>query len=88
LPVVAALTSGSAAAEELAELYHREQPLSNAELVHTAELIDLAGGRAWSRAQADHLLAEAMRHLHSADPTERAATELEALARLVTRRDH
>jgi geranylgeranyl diphosphate synthase type I len=88
LPVVAALTSGTTAAHELAELYHREQPLSDADLVHAAELIDLAGGRAWSLAQADHLLAEALRQLRSAGPIERAAAELEGLARLVTRRDH
>jgi geranylgeranyl diphosphate synthase type I len=88
LPVVAALTSGTAAANELAALYHREQPLSDADLVHAAKLIDLAGGRAWSQSQADQLLAGALRHLRSAQPIQRAAAELEGLARLVTRRDH
>jgi geranylgeranyl diphosphate synthase type I len=88
LPVVAALTSGTAAGDELAELYHRERPLTDPDLVHAAELIDLAGGRAWSQAQADHLLSEALGRLRSARPTLRAAAELEALARLVTRRDH
>jgi geranylgeranyl diphosphate synthase, type I len=88
LPVVAALTSGTQAGRELAALYHRDQPLSDADLARAAQLIDLAGGRAWSQAQADDLLAQALRHLHLAGPAPRAAAELSALARLATRRDH
>jgi geranylgeranyl diphosphate synthase, type I len=88
LPVVAALTSGTPAGRELAELYQREQPLSGSDLIRAAELIDRAGGRAWSQAHADALLARALGHIRSAAPMTRAATELEALARLVTRRDH
>lgn len=88
LPVVAALISNTLAAGELAWLYHRDQPLSDADLVHAAELIDIAGGRAWSQAQADDLLAGALRQLGLADPIAQAAAELGALARLVTRRDH
>lgn len=38
LPVVAALGSGSAAGAELAALYRSQQPLSDAELEHAAEL--------------------------------------------------
>jgi geranylgeranyl diphosphate synthase type I len=88
LPVVAALTSSTAAGRELAELYRRESPLSTGELVHAAELVDLAGGRAWSEAQTKYLLAKALRHLRSVGPAEPAAGELAALARLATRRDH
>jgi geranylgeranyl diphosphate synthase type I len=88
LPVVAALTSGTPAGPELAELYQRDQPLSDNDLVHAAELIELAGGRAWSQSQIDDLLARAMRELQSASPTPRAAAELGALARLATHRDH
>jgi geranylgeranyl diphosphate synthase type I len=87
MPVVAALTSDTPAGRELAALYHRDQALTGAELTHAAELIDLAGGRAWSQAQADDLLGRAMHHLRSAGPTARAAAELGALARLATRRD-
>jgi geranylgeranyl diphosphate synthase type I len=87
LPVVAALCSGTAAGDELAQLYHRDQPLSDADLVHAAELIDLADGRAWSQAHADHQLAEALHRLYAARPQEQAAAELEGLARLVTRHD-
>jgi geranylgeranyl diphosphate synthase type I len=88
LPVVAALSSGTPAGRELAALYRRDRPLSGAELVHAAELIDLAGGHAWSQAQVDDLLAQALGHLGSAAPPARAAEELGALARLATRRDH
>ncbi len=91
LPVVAALTSctltlGTLAGSELAKLYHRDQPLSDTDLVRAAELIDIAGGRAWSQAQVDDLLAQAMRDLQSASPAPRAARELGALARLATHR--
>jgi geranylgeranyl diphosphate synthase, type I len=91
LPVVAALTSGTPAGHELAVLYHRQAPLSGAELVDAAELIELAGGRAWSQTQVDDLLAQAMRQLPPASPptpAARAVAELGALARLATHRDH
>ena len=87
-PVVAALTSQTPAGRELVALYHRDQPLSGTDAAHAAELIDAAGGRAWSQAQADELVAQAMRELHCASPAPRAAAELGALARLATHRDH
>ncbi|MEV8632172.1 family 2 encapsulin nanocompartment cargo protein polyprenyl transferase [Streptosporangium sp. NPDC051023] len=87
LPVVAALASPTPAGRELAGLYHREHPLTDADLVHAAGLVDAVGGRAWSQAQADELLARALRHLHAASSMARPAAELGALARLVTRRD-
>ncbi|HSL09184.1 MAG TPA: family 2 encapsulin nanocompartment cargo protein polyprenyl transferase [Pseudonocardiaceae bacterium] len=88
LPVVAALTSGTPAGHELAALYHHDQPLSDSDLIHAAELIDLAGGRAWSQTQIDDLLAQAMRNVQSASPAPRAARELGALARLAIHRDN
>ncbi len=88
LPVVAVLTSSTPAGAELAELYHRDQPLSDTDLAHAAKLIDIAGGRGWSRTQVDDLLAQAIRELESASPTPRAARELGALARLATHRDN
>jgi geranylgeranyl diphosphate synthase, type I len=88
LPVVAALTSETQAGHELAALYHRDRPLSNIDLVHAAELIDIAGGRSWSQSQVDDLLAEALGRLRSAGLMARAAAELDALARLATHRDH
>jgi geranylgeranyl diphosphate synthase, type I len=91
LPVVAALTSDTPAGRELAKLYHREEPLSDHDLVHAAALIELAGGHAWSQTQVDELLVQAMGQLPSASRTTRTAravAELGALARLATHRDH
>jgi geranylgeranyl diphosphate synthase, type I len=88
LPVVAALTSNTPAGCDLDALYHRDEPLSGPDLVQAAELIDIAGGRAWSQSQVDDLLARATRDLHAASPTARASGELSALARLATHRDH
>jgi geranylgeranyl diphosphate synthase type I len=87
-PVVAALLSQTPAGGELAALYHRDEPLSGTDAARAAELIDIAGGRAWGQAQADELLAQAMGELHSARPAPKAAAELGALARLATHRDH
>jgi geranylgeranyl diphosphate synthase, type I len=88
LPVVAALTSDTPAGHALAALYHRDVPPAGTDLVHAAQLIDSAGGRAWSQARADAQLALALRQLAAAAPTTRAAAELTALARLATHRDH
>jgi len=88
LPVVAALRSQTPAGRELAALYHRGEPFSETTAARAAELIDAAGGRAWSQAQAEALIAQAMRELHAAGPAPRPATELAALARLATSRDH
>ncbi|HJT02299.1 MAG TPA: hypothetical protein VJ757_01530 [Pseudonocardiaceae bacterium] len=48
----------------------------------------LAGGRAWSHAQAADLVAQAMRELQSASTASQAAADLGALARPATHRDH
>jgi geranylgeranyl diphosphate synthase type I len=88
LPVVAALTSGTAAGRELSALYRREGALSGDDLARAAALVEAAGGRAWSQAEADALLARALDDLAAAAPAARAAAELGVLARLAARRDH
>ncbi|WP_163507386.1 family 2 encapsulin nanocompartment cargo protein polyprenyl transferase [Fodinicola acaciae] len=88
LPVVAAMSAGTPAAVELSQLYGRKAGLSDAELAHAAELVEAAGGRAWSQHQAEALLAEALDELEAAGPTAGGAAELTALARLVIQRDH
>lgn len=88
LPVVAALTSGTAEGRELTELYRHEAELSEAELTRAAELIELAGGRAWCRDRADDLLAGALHRLTTTTPDTDAATELRVLAQLIAHRDH
>ncbi|OLR91295.1 family 2 encapsulin nanocompartment cargo protein polyprenyl transferase [Actinokineospora bangkokensis] len=87
LPVVAALSSGTQAGEQLRALYGSPEPLSDAELAHAASLVELAGGRAWARRQADGLLDEAVAHLDAVRPAGRAGDELRALARLAAQRD-
>ncbi|MFC6093156.1 family 2 encapsulin nanocompartment cargo protein polyprenyl transferase [Saccharothrix lopnurensis] len=87
LPVVAALTSDTAAARELDELYHADRQLTGADLARAADLIEVSGARAWSQGRADDLLARARVHLRAAEPVESAARELDAVARLATRRD-
>lgn len=87
LPVVSALTSGTPAGRRLAALYLRDHPLSGSDLAQSAELVALAGGRAWSQNQADELLAAALTDLHRSNPEPKAAEELSAVAQLVTHRD-
>ncbi|WP_432937563.1 family 2 encapsulin nanocompartment cargo protein polyprenyl transferase [Kribbella sp. CA-253562] len=86
LPVVAALGSGTSAGRGLAELYGGTHDLSDEELVQAADLIEQAGSRSQSQAQADALLTAALGELRSAT-TGRPADDLERLARLATRRD-
>jgi len=90
LPVVAALASGSPAGRELAELYHRAQPLSAVDVVRAADLVDAAGGRTWVRATTGEMLADALRQLPdtaAGGPAGCAVAELAALARLIASRD-
>ena len=83
LPVVAALESGTAAADDLAAWYRRDSAPTAADLVRAAELVNDAGGRQWCQAQLEGLHGEALAHLRSAGPPTRASAELAALAELV-----
>jgi geranylgeranyl diphosphate synthase type I len=87
LPVVATLCSGTAAGRELAQLYHGEGPLPVADVDRAATLIETAGGRDWTEAQAVEHQEQAMECLRSARLTAAAETELAELARLVTTLD-
>ncbi|WP_326955555.1 family 2 encapsulin nanocompartment cargo protein polyprenyl transferase [Amycolatopsis sp. NBC_01286] len=88
LPVVTALCSGTPAGAELAELYAQADPLDDASLARAATLVDEAGGRQWSQAQAEALLAKGLRDLAAVNPNPRAGAELATLARLITTRTH
>jgi geranylgeranyl diphosphate synthase, type I len=57
LPVVAALSSGTAAARELAELLARDCELSEDDLAHAADLVVAAGGKDWAEKEASDRLA-------------------------------
>lgn len=89
LPVVAALTSGTPAAAELAELYrlpHEED--DTARLERTALAVERAGGRDWAQAEAADRMARALGSLARAVPDPDDAGGLLALAEFVTRRSN
>lgn len=85
LPVVAALASGTPAAEELAELYRG--PLDEPGAVaRAAAAVERAGGREWAQLQAADRMSRAVHQLSRAIPDLTAAGDLLALAEFVTRR--
>ncbi|MGI5402826.1 family 2 encapsulin nanocompartment cargo protein polyprenyl transferase [Streptomyces sp. CA-135486] len=84
LPVVAALTSGTAAGAELAEIYRG--PMNATAVRRAAEAVDRAGGRDWAQLQAADRMARAVQELARAVPDLTAAGDLLALAEFVTRR--
>ncbi len=86
LPVVAALTSGTAAGEEFATLYHSDLPVDGAAVAHLAELVERAGGRAWAQTQAAHHSASALVHLRAVAPDDERTRDLLTLAGILTRR--
>ncbi|OKJ17427.1 polyprenyl synthetase [Kitasatospora sp. CB01950] len=88
LPVVHALSSGTADGAELAALYASGRPLSPAELAAAADAVDRAGGRAWAQGESCERMATAISHLAVAIPDPTATDELLALAELVTRRTY
>ncbi|WP_217129576.1 family 2 encapsulin nanocompartment cargo protein polyprenyl transferase [Streptomyces sp. AC558_RSS880] len=85
LPVVAALTSGTPEAAELAAVYaipyHEEDDLEELALA-----VERAGGRDWAQTQAADRMARAMQEVARAVPDPEAAGGLLALAEFVTRR--
>ncbi|MFD7629259.1 family 2 encapsulin nanocompartment cargo protein polyprenyl transferase [Streptomyces sp. NPDC059851] len=84
LPVVAALTSGTAAGEELATLY--AGPMAGEDVPRAADAVERAGGRDWAQAHAADRMGRAVQQLSRAVPDLGAAGGLLALAEFVTRR--
>jgi geranylgeranyl pyrophosphate synthase len=84
LPVVAALNAGNGAAARLAELYFRDEPLSDDELRTCAALIEETGARDWAAREAQRQRQSALTALHLATPEPAAAAELSALAHHLT----
>lgn len=87
LPVVAALTSHTPAAAELAALY-RGSMRTPGEVSRAADAVDRAGGRDWAQVGAADRMARAVHHLSRAVPDLAVAGDLLALAEFVTRRTH
>lgn len=84
LPVVAALTSGTEAGEELRALY--AGPMTGDDVRRAAEAVERAGGRDWAQAHAADRMGRAVQQLSRAVPDLGAAGGLLALAEFVTRR--
>jgi geranylgeranyl diphosphate synthase, type I len=59
LPVVAALSAGTAGARELAALLARAEPLGEDDLALAAQLVETAGGKTWTETEAGTQLAAA-----------------------------
>ncbi|MFE4450810.1 family 2 encapsulin nanocompartment cargo protein polyprenyl transferase [Streptomyces sp. NPDC056796] len=87
LPVVAALTSGTPAAAELAALYNGSMN-TRVEVRKAADAVDRAGGRDWAQTAAADRMARAVHQLSRAVPEPGDAGDLLALAEFVTRRTH
>ncbi len=84
LPVVAALTSGTPAAGELAALYALPREKDDIDAVALA--VEHAGGRDWAQTQAADRMGRAVQALTRAVPDPEAAGGLLTLAEFVTRR--
>jgi geranylgeranyl diphosphate synthase type I len=91
VPVVAALNSGTEAANRLAELYFAPQPPDQvddeAALIAMADLVERAGARAWTEAEADRHIQQAEECLAALAAPAAVTEALHATALFVTRRD-
>jgi geranylgeranyl diphosphate synthase, type I len=88
LPVVAALTSSTAAGERLSALYLTDSQLTEAQLTEAADLVEEAGGRAWAESTADAELATALDLLRRGHFPPGIAEDLRRLAIQLSGRDH
>jgi geranylgeranyl diphosphate synthase type I len=86
LPVVAALTSGTAEGRELAAVLATPGPLAEADLHRAADLVAASGGRAWAEAEADTALASALGCLDLAGVPDDVRAEFAGIAEFVTAR--
>jgi geranylgeranyl diphosphate synthase type I len=86
LPVVAALTSGTAAADQLGALLASPDPLSEDDLLRAAALVEEAGGRAWAEVEADSQLAAAGQCLSDTQMPADVRAEFAGIAEFITAR--
>ncbi|MFI7123182.1 polyprenyl synthetase family protein [Amycolatopsis sp. NPDC049868] len=87
LPVVFALSSGTAASAELARLYRLERPMTASEVISAATAVEAAGGMDWARREADRRMTEALSRLRDADLAPGPVADLKGLADLIVHRD-
>jgi geranylgeranyl diphosphate synthase type I len=86
-PIVAALTSGTAASDQLARLFASGPLTADDDVTHATKLIDEAGGLEWAAHEADRRLALALGHLENLSAPTGTTSDLAALARYVVERD-
>jgi geranylgeranyl diphosphate synthase type I len=86
LPVVAALSSGTPAATELAGILASDAELTEEDLIHAADLVVAAGGRQWAEQEADARLAAAAASLDGAGVPADVRAEFTAIAEFITAR--
>src|ERR1700678_662888 len=86
LPVVAALTSGTAQGRQLRALLTDPQPLTEDDLIRAADLVVAAGGKQWAEDEADGQLAAANASLADIDLPDSVRAELTAIAEFITAR--
>ena len=86
LPVVAALSAGTAEARELAVLLTREEALSEDDLAQAAGLVEAAGGKTWTEAEAGTQLAAAHKCLADTDMPGDVRAEFAGIAEFITAR--
>jgi geranylgeranyl diphosphate synthase, type I len=86
LPVVAALTSGTPAAAELAAVLGREDALGEDDLARAAGLVEEAGGKSWTEEKAATQLAAAHACLADTPMPEDVRAEFAGIAEFITAR--
>jgi geranylgeranyl diphosphate synthase, type I len=86
LPVVAALTSGSPAAGQLASLLGKPDALSEADLARAAALVEEAGGKSWTENEAATQLAAAHTCLTETPMPDEVRAEFAGIAEFITAR--
>ncbi|WUI00842.1 polyprenyl synthetase family protein [Spirillospora sp. NBC_00431] len=88
LPVVYALTAGTAESARLAELYALAGPQPEDVLREMARLVEAAGGREWAAAEADRRVAAAEKRLIESGMDDHVRAEFRDIALFVTSRDN
>jgi geranylgeranyl diphosphate synthase type I len=87
LPVVAALTSGRPEAGRLRELLGQQAPLTEDDVALATRLVEDAGGKRWTEAEAGTQLAAASKCLAEADVPGDVRAEFASIAEFITARE-
>ncbi|MEV0568160.1 polyprenyl synthetase family protein [Dactylosporangium sp. NPDC050588] len=88
VPIVHALTSGTAAGDDFRSLFASAEELQEADLATAGRLLEECGSRDWVQDEADRHLARALDQLAALELPADVHDDLVDLARLVTGRDH